>query len=95
LEHRAALNALGFVNGFQWCDGSFVEDKDPSDMDVVVFVHPPGELSQLVQQHLHLFDPALTRQSTIVMFTSSISRFRQKSWWNELTIGSDCSAIVA
>jgi hypothetical protein len=62
LEHRAALNALGFVNGFQWCDGSFVEDKDPSDMDVVVFVHPPGELSQLVQQHLHLFDPALTRQ---------------------------------
>lgn len=27
LEHRAALRAIGFVRGFQWLDGSFVEQK--------------------------------------------------------------------
>src|SRR5262249_16855943 len=32
-----------FVRGFQWVDGSFVERKDPQDIDVVTFLHrPPG-----------------------------------------------------
>src|SRR5262249_47251536 len=43
LDLRAALAALG-IQGFQWLDGSFVEDledqagRDPGDMDVVTLL---------------------------------------------------------
>lgn len=44
LAHRAQLRNLGFGHGFQWLDGSFVEDKSPRDLDVVTFVYfgPPS-----------------------------------------------------
>lgn len=50
LNHRAELHQAGLVSGFQWIDGSFVEDKEwlqgeaPSDIDVVTFYRlPEGE----------------------------------------------------
>ena len=47
LDHRAALRSLGFQIGFQWLDGSFVEDKDPNDLDVVTFTfRPPAALQR-------------------------------------------------
>ena len=46
LDHRTALRALGIVDGFQWLDGSFVEDKVPNDVDVVTFLHRPPAASQ-------------------------------------------------
>jgi hypothetical protein len=46
LDHRTALRALGIVDGFQWLDGSFVEDKVPNDVDVVTFFHRPPAASQ-------------------------------------------------
>ena len=52
LTYRDELRQVGLENGFQWVDGSFVEDKEkskgvaPKDVDVVtVFNRPPG-LSQ-------------------------------------------------
>ena len=43
LRHRSDLRAIGFERGFQWLDGSFVEDKQPRDLDVVSFLYrPPG-----------------------------------------------------
>jgi hypothetical protein len=41
LDHRGALRGLGVERGFQWLDGSFVEEKDPHDLDLVIFVHRP------------------------------------------------------
>ena len=41
LDHRAALRATGIMGGLQWLDGSFLEDKEPSDLDLVIFVTPP------------------------------------------------------
>src|SRR5947209_8232524 len=44
---RAALHGAGLVHGFQWLNGSFVEDVErvefrvPRDIDVVTFVDPP------------------------------------------------------
>jgi hypothetical protein len=64
LQHRAALNGLGFVSGFAWCDGSFVEDAIPNDLDVVVFARRPvlaqmdAQLQLLVQQNPEVFLPA-------------------------------------
>lgn len=63
LRHRTALRALGFDQGFQWLDGSFVEDKEPRDLDVVSFVHyPPGvspeQVSGTMREHRNVFSPA-------------------------------------
>lgn len=61
LQHRAALRAIGFDRGFQWLDGSFVEQKEPRDLDVVTFVNrPPGiqdatTLFGLMRANLNLF----------------------------------------
>lgn len=49
LDYRAALREVGFVSGYQWLDGSFVEcveetrGKPPNDLDLVTFYHRPSE----------------------------------------------------
>jgi hypothetical protein len=51
MRYRADLAALGFVRGFQWLDGSFVEDietsqsRAPGDIDVVTFAYSPAGMS--------------------------------------------------
>lgn len=48
LRYRAELRELGFFHGFQWLDGSFVEDiegrenRPPRDIDLVTFAHAPA-----------------------------------------------------
>jgi hypothetical protein len=45
LSFRKALHGLGLNSGFQWLDGSFLEDivttdsRPPRDIDVVTFYH--------------------------------------------------------
>jgi hypothetical protein len=47
LEYRAALHRLGIISGFQWLDGSFIEDvetqetRSPNDVDVVTYFSMP------------------------------------------------------
>ena len=41
LHHRAELRNVGILSGFQWLDGSFVEDKEPNDLDLVTFLFRP------------------------------------------------------
>lgn len=47
LNYRQRLLSLGFVQGFQWLDGSFTEDieaiegRAPRDVDVVTFCYRP------------------------------------------------------
>ena len=47
LDYRAALHGVGLTRGFQWVNGSFVEDslqnraREPRDVDVVTFFHMP------------------------------------------------------
>lgn len=64
LRLRSELLTAG-IQGFQWVDGSFVEDvetqegRDPSDIDVVTFVsHPNDEisLSAVLQPRPHWTD---------------------------------------
>jgi len=62
LRHRIALRALGFDRGFQWLDGSFVEDKEPRDLDVVSFVHYPlglnaEQVAGMMREHRSIFSP--------------------------------------
>jgi len=79
-RYRADLDSLGFVAGFQWLDGSFVEDIDrlraPNDIDVVTFVDRPpalrdaAALQAAVQQNpaLFLFDQAKQKYLTDAYF---------------------------
>lgn len=46
LALRSSLGRLGFVSGFQWVSGDFLEDdrqhpKPPKHVQVVTFCHPP------------------------------------------------------
>jgi len=69
LGFRAALHAAGLNNGFQWVDGSFLEDiekienRAPADMDVVTFFHlQPGQTQRsFALAHPDLFDHADTK----------------------------------
>lgn len=62
LAFREALHAAGLNHGFQWVDGSFLEDvetnyrRDPEDVDVVTFFKLPEKQSQ---ESFALAHPAL------------------------------------
>jgi len=66
LDLRDALRTAGIVEGFQWLNGSFVEDVEtlrgraPADIDVVTFC-AFGDVTQqqrLMQKVPEAFDPA-------------------------------------
>ena len=69
LDYRAALAGAGIADGFQWIDGSFVEDcealrqRAPGDVDIVTFAYRPAtpDWSLFVSQHLEIFDPPLSK----------------------------------
>lgn len=73
LEFRQKLISLGLTNGFQWIDGSFVEDvesnrgRPPADVDIVTFAYRPeaatqhAEWKKLIEQNIPLFTPQLTK----------------------------------
>lgn len=69
LAFRSALHSAGLTEGFQWVDGSFleniemIESRDPDDVDVVTFYHLPTELTQqeLAQANPRLFDRTHTK----------------------------------
>lgn len=66
LKYRAQLHGFGVVAGFQWLDGSFMEDiealesRPPGDMDVVTYFYlPAGETqASLNAKAGNLFDQA-------------------------------------
>jgi phage terminase large subunit len=71
LDYRATLSTVGIVRGFQWIDGSFVEDcetirrRPPDDVDIVTFAYRPPFLDwpEFVRQHPQIFDPFQTKAS--------------------------------
>ena len=69
LDYRSVLHAAGLRDGFQWVNGSFVEDttqhgeREPSDIDVVSFFRIPNGQTQerFWQDNGSLFDLALNK----------------------------------
>jgi len=72
LEHRVAVRSIGITHGFQWLDGSFVENKEsrppdlspghPGDIDVMMFMRRPAnfrnkaDFQKLLAANRALFD---------------------------------------
>ena len=71
LRLRAELLGLG-IQGFQWLDGSFVEDiairegREPNDIDVLTFVTDPSnmvDITTLFTSRPELFNHATTKST--------------------------------
>lgn len=75
LAYRKELHLLGITSGFQWIDGSFVEDceknrgRPPKDIDVITFsVRPPqcietDSWKRLLLSRPDLFDPEVSKNT--------------------------------
>jgi hypothetical protein len=69
IAYRKALRLEGISTGFQWLDGSFVEDSEqnrgrpPSEVDVITFSYRPEKLQSddewraFINSRPHLFNP--------------------------------------
>ncbi|MDB6000341.1 MAG: hypothetical protein JWP52_2040 [Rhizobacter sp.] len=93
LAYRERIGALGFIDGFQWINGSFTENveaqagRPPNDVDLVTFARPPLGLSHtqinaLMQANLDVFDRDQCRStfhcdSFLVSLTRSPERLVQ------------------
>jgi len=66
LRYRSRLHAVGLVAGFQWLDGSFLENiellegRGPNDLDVVTFFQLPAGVTQ---RQILAREPALFPQT--------------------------------
>lgn len=101
LRYRADLRGIGFVEGFQWLDGSFVEDiearegRPPRDIDVVSFAYPPRgmsktEINRIMDERPDLFDHERCKQgfhcdTSIINLTTSPG-----GWCSRRAIGMVC-----
>ncbi len=64
LRFRAALHGLGLTSGFQWVDGSFLENVEllatlpPKDIDVVTYFALPTDVTEadLLARSAELFN---------------------------------------
>ena len=75
LNYRQQLRSLGIVDGFQWIDGSFVEDcekhrsRPPRDIDLVTFAERPpvhrdiAAWKDFVTRNKSLFDPSANKKN--------------------------------
>ncbi len=99
LDYRAALHSAGVLDGFQWLNGSFVEDtmqnamREPNDIDVVSFLHLPAGQTQeaLVKANASLFDPKATKGQysvdaySVVLDADNLPYLvRRTAYWNNL-----------
>ena len=99
LDYRAALHAADLRVGFQWVNGSFVEDtaqhaqREPNDIDLVTFLQLPDERTQAqwFQDNPSLFDPRTSKDRygtdayIVVLDRGSLpSLVRESAYWNSL-----------
>lgn len=73
LLYRNELKKLGFTEGFQWIDGSFIEEiernqqRPPSDLDIITFAYRPiyvttdDEWKKFIQMNQDIFHPGVTK----------------------------------
>lgn len=74
LDFRTRMTATGITSGFQWLDGSFMENRDetPNDLDLVTFYEIPTAesadafLARVDVNFPEFFDPHLSRRDFFV-----------------------------
>ncbi len=95
LEYRKALHAVGLTDGFQWLDGSFMEDvenlenRPPKDIDVVTFYQLPAGVSQadvfnknpMLFDHDHVKATFKVDAYPISLGASAVRLVKQSAYW--------------
>lgn len=96
LGMRAALHSVGLVSGFQWIDGSFLEQvemlesRSPADIDVVTYFDLPLGISEtdlvvhnpIIFDHDHVKATFLVDHYPVVLGkTIDAVQIRQISYW--------------
>lgn len=99
LDYRAALHNIDVRHGFQWINGSFVEDTkshsrpEPKDIDVVTLFHLPDGTTQdqLIETNRTLFTSGCTRVQygvdayPVVLDSKNLNFLvRSITYWNNL-----------
>jgi hypothetical protein len=74
LQYRLLLKENGIINGFQWIDGSFLENvesirnRSPSDIDIITFASRPENYSEMAEWEKYvlgretIFNPQKTKE---------------------------------
>ena len=89
LQYRKLLHSAGLTIGFQWIDGSFMENvealeaRNPNDLDVVTFYTVPVGVTQ---QQLQAATPTLTNHGLIKATYFVDSQF--------VSLGSQAASLV-
>lgn len=96
LDYRAALHGIGLASGFQWMNGSFMQDVEnheiraPNDVDVVTYFHlPTGDTqASLASKAGQLFNNAYVKQTYkvdayphVLGGAMDMRQVRQISYW--------------
>ena len=98
LNFRGKLNALGLHTGFQWLDGSFLEDvetreqRPPNDLDLVTIYwgYDLNFQQNLIQTFPEFADSILSKQNYFLdhypfdAFYSPIATVEQTKYWVQL-----------
>ncbi len=93
LDYRAALHGAGLVDGFQWLDGSFMENvellqqRPPNDLDLVTFFCLPAGVTelQLAQRAANLFDSNFTKKTyKIDAYPATLGELADEQWVKEV-----------
>lgn len=75
VNYRTAIRSEGFTSGFQWLDGSFVEDceghrgRPPGDIDIISFAFRPSAYNtedkwkEFISARPDLFDPEQSKET--------------------------------
>lgn len=74
LKYRKALHNIGMIKGFQWLDGSFLENieqnenRAPKDIDIVTFFEIPSDANQkkLASSHPDIFISSKAKEKYFV-----------------------------
>lgn len=90
LDYRATLHRIGYTSGFQWLDGSFIEEVEvlearaPRDIDVVTFTHDPKNVTLSDDDALlleHDAAKAAFKVDSYILELDQISR-RELTFWS-------------
>lgn len=98
LKFRAKLNLHGLNEGFQWLDGSFVEDKEtdqgmePNDLDIITFYYGRNvDFNEKLANAIPEFgNPLLAKQNFLLdhypvdLLYKPDALVQQTSYWQQL-----------
>lgn len=98
MRYRQALADLGLTEGFQWVDGSFVEDcekrrgRPPGDIDIVTFLRRPSTLQNPDDWHAFVHTNITTFRGLIT--PASKDEFHCDAYFVELDTQPDSLVAV-